>query len=243
MARPPEPPVSTRMLDLAVLLFAFLLPTGGAWLYFVLLAEHRFMQVAYGLSKIVQFALPIAWVVLVQRRRVALHRPRTTDIAAGLALGIVMVAVGLAAYHGYFRSSSLLANAASLVAQRLEGMGLDSPVAYFAFTVFLCAGHSLLEEYYWRWFVFGQAKEFMPVWAAIGVSSLGFMAHHVIVVDRLLDAPWPFTLVLSLAVAMGGAAWAWLYARTGSLVGPWISHALVDAGLMYIGYDLVWRST
>lgn len=243
MPRQPALPGSTRVLDVAVLLFAFLLPTGGAWLYFVLLSEHRLMQVAYGLSKIVQFALPIAWVVLVQRRRIVLHRPRARHIAAGLALGLMMVGAGLAAYHGYFKSSPLLANAASLVMLRLEGMGLDSPIAYFAFAIFLCAGHSLLEEYYWRWFVFGQARNLMPVWTAIALSSLGFMAHHVIVVDRLLQAPWLFTVVLSLAVALGGVAWAWLYARTGSLIGPWVSHALVDAGLMYIGYDLVWRAS
>jgi hypothetical protein len=35
--------------------------------------------------------------------------------------------------------------------------------------------------------------------------------------------------------------WAAVYERTGCLYGPWISHLLVDAGIMWIGYDL-WRS-
>jgi membrane protease YdiL (CAAX protease family) len=74
---------------------------------------------------------------------------------------------------------------------------------------------------------------------AIGVSSLGFMAHHVCIVSVFFGWFSPTSIGLSLAVAAGGAIWAWLYHRTGSLWGPWISHALVDAGIFVIGYDLV----
>ena len=49
------------------------------------------------------------------------------------------------------------------------------------------------------------------------------------------------TFLLALAVAAGGALWAWLYHRSGALYGPWLSHACADAGLMAIGYVL-WRA-
>ena len=38
----------------------------------------------------------------------------------------------------------------------------------------------LLEEYYWRWFLFGGLRRSMPVAAAVVLSSLAFTAHHVI---------------------------------------------------------------
>ena len=82
-----------------------------------------------------------------------------------------------------------------------------------------------------------------PVGWAVVISSVGFMAHHVIVIHGLLKAPWPFTAVLSLAVAAGGAAWAWLYQKSGSLYGPWVSHLMVDSAIMWIGFDLVWSRT
>jgi membrane protease YdiL (CAAX protease family) len=44
--------------------------------------------------------------------------------------------------------------------------------------------------------------------------------------------------VFSLAVAVGGAVWAWLYDFSRSLIGPWLSHMLVDIGIFVIGYDL-----
>lgn len=44
--------------------------------------------------------------------------------------------------------------------------------------------------------------------------------------------------MLTLAVAVGGAFWAWLYHRSGSLLGPWISHMLVDAAIFGVSYQL-----
>ena len=79
----------------------------------------------------------------------------------------------------------------------------------------------------------------VPGWAAIVLSSLGFMAHHVIVVHAFLQGPWWLTAFFSLCVAFGGGVWAWLYARFGSLYGPWVSHFLLDVTIMYIGFDLV----
>jgi membrane protease YdiL (CAAX protease family) len=70
------------------------------------------------------------------------------------------------------------------------------------------------------------------------VSSLGFMAHHVIILAMYFGwASWA-TCLFSLAIAIGGAVWAWLYERSESLVGPWLSHLLVDAAIFVIGYDL-----
>jgi membrane protease YdiL (CAAX protease family) len=42
------------------------------------------------------------------------------------------------------------------------------------------------------------------------------------------------------AVALGGVIWCWHFQRSGGLLAPWISHLLVDAALMLVGYLLVW---
>ena len=47
------------------------------------------------------------------------------------------------------------------------------------------------------------------------------------------------TWIFSLAIAIGGAFWAWLYHRSGSLVGPWLSHLLIDGAIFWIGYEIV----
>jgi membrane protease YdiL (CAAX protease family) len=122
---------------------------------------------------------------------------------------------------------------------KVRDLGLDSLWKYSAVAVFYAFAHSLLEEYYWRWFVYGQLQRMVrPSWA-VGISSLGFMAHHVVLLGTFFGWGTPLTYVLSLGVAIGGAFWAWLYTSSRSLFAPWLSHMLVDIAIFVIGYDLV----
>jgi membrane protease YdiL (CAAX protease family) len=123
---------------------------------------------------------------------------------------------------------------------KASNLGMGTPARFIAGAVFLSSLHAFLEEYYWRWFVFGGLRRFMPVTAAIVVSSLGFTAHHVILLASFFGALTLSAIFFSLCVAVGGAAWATIYHRSGSLLGPWISHALIDAGIFVVGFDLLW---
>jgi hypothetical protein len=40
--------------------------------------------------------------------------------------------------------------------RRAAGVGLDSRAIYLAGAVYWCTVNSILEEYVWRWFVFGR---------------------------------------------------------------------------------------
>ena len=59
--------------------------------------------------------------------------------------------------------------------------GMGTPARYVALAAFLAVAHSLLEEYYWRWFVYGRLRRYVPMAVAMAVSGLAFMGHHVIV--------------------------------------------------------------
>ena len=88
--------------------------------------------------------------------------------------------------------------------------------------------------------MFGRLRRRFPERAAIALSSLAFTAHHVIVLAFYFRGAWWMTLLASTAVFTGGAAWSRIYGRSGSLAGPWLSHLLVDAALMSVGYDMLW---
>ena len=234
-----RPLETSRGLHVTALAFVMLLPTAATLVYFVLLSGSPSMKGIYFASKVVQFGFPLFWVLAVQGRRVRPARPDARSMVPGLAFGVLAVAAGMLAYFGYFKTSPSLEGASERIGGKVADMGLTTPTVYFAFAVFLSLPHSLLEEYYWRWFVFGQLERVTKVPVAIVLSSLAFMAHHVIVIRQLLHGPWMMTLFFSLCVAFGGGVWAWLYHRYRSLYGPWISHLLLDCGIMYIGYDLV----
>jgi membrane protease YdiL (CAAX protease family) len=245
----PEQPQSVHPVVTALaLLFAMSFPTLAAWGYFLALAQqggqvNRAQQMAYVEGKFVQFAFPLVFVLLVERRLPRLSWPRWRGLGMGVAFGLLVAAVMLGVYFGWLRRSSLLVQTPARIHQKLRETGLDSPGGYIGLGAFVALAHSLFEEYYWRWFVFGRLRLLMSLWPAIVLSSLGFMAHHVVVLyvylpGKFLSAVVPF----SLAIAVGGAVWAWLYERSGSIYPSWISHLIVDTAIFVVGWDLLARS-
>jgi membrane protease YdiL (CAAX protease family) len=227
-----------RAAQFAVMCFALALPTGATMVYALLLQGHPATKFVYGASKVVQFSLPIAWVVLFQRRKLAFPKPSCTGMGISAGMGLAVLAGMFALYFGYLRTSPAFASAPQAIARQMTDFGVHSLAGFLMLAVFISLLHSLAEEYYWRWFVFGQLQESLPLVAAIVISSLGFMSHHVLVIGKLLASYGVYTCFFSLCVATGGALWAWLYHRTRSLYGPWLCHFIIDSGLMCIGYDL-----
>jgi len=222
-----------------VLIVVMALPSLAAWLYFIALSGSAGVKPMYFGSKVVQFAIPALWMAFVQKQRLQRVPPDVRSIRLGAMIGAAMVAAGCAAYFGYLKHQPRFANVPESIGTKLTDMGLTSPVIFLVFAVFISVPHSLLEEYYWRWFTFGQLRRVIPWKPAAIISSLGFMAHHVIVIEQLFHGHTVEIVFFSLCVAFGGAVWAWVYQRTGSLYGAWASHFLVDCGIMFLGYDII----
>jgi membrane protease YdiL (CAAX protease family) len=121
------------------------------------------------------------------------------------------------------------------VQAKVESTGMASPIRFLGLSLFYVAGHSFLEEYYWRWFVFDQLQQKMSMWKANLIAGLGFMAHHVVLLGTFFGWDSIFTYVLSLSIAVGGMVWAWLFNRRCGFRAAWLSHAIVDAGIFALG--------
>lgn len=230
-----------RRADVWAVVFGLVFPTLVTWLYFVLLADRtpRIQQVVFLFGKGIQFAFPVVWVLAVQRGSLRWKPHGMKGLAESLGFGLFVFVAMLLLYHGWLKPAGYLDSAAGEVRQKVQAFGADSPAGYFALGAFYALGHSFLEEYYWRWFVFGQLRRLVALRPAIVVSSVGFMAHHVLVLGTFFQWSLLPTALFSLAVAVGGAVWAWIYHRSDSLYGPWLSHLLVDAAIFTIGYHLV----
>lgn len=241
MAEPSPSALAPR--DWVAIVVAMALPSAITWVYFFRAetAPAGIQLAVFGAVKVLQFALPVVWVFAVQRRGGGLPPgpDRLRGLTPAIAFGVLVAAAMFALYYGLLRSSPLLAEASTEIGAKISRLRIDRLWKYAALGVFYSLGHSLLEEYYWRWFVFGQLRRGVALWLAMAVSSLGFMAHHVLVLGKFFGFENPATWLFSACVAIGGTVWAWLYERSGSLVGPWLSHLLIDAAIFAIGYDLV----
>ncbi len=167
-------------------------------------------------------------------------RPRFAGLLPGLAFGLAVAALIFGLYFGLLRDAPLLAEAPARVRQKVQEFGITSAASYALFSGFICLAHSLLEEYYWRWFVFGQLRRLLALAPALLLSALAFMSHHVLVLHAFFPGQFLSAVVpLSLAIAAGGVVWAWLYERSGSVWSPWLSHLLVDAAIFAIGWAML----
>lgn len=228
-----------RRVEPAVLVVACLLPTFVTLTYFVWAAGSPagVQQAVYGAAKVVQFLLPVVWVGAVCRERLAWPVWNTRGLALGIAFGLLVSAALWVLYLG-LAGTTLLNSALEPIREKISEIGVVSPHRFLALGVFYALIHSLLEEYYWRWFVFGRLRLHTKLTAAIVISSVAFAAHHVVVLWAYFAHQPVFALLLAACVAIGGVFWSWLYDRSKSIYSTWFSHLFVDAAIFAVGYDI-----
>ena len=229
-------------------------PTATAWFYFVTLASpqtvdsfptpkpagNAWVQAAYGAGKVIQFAFPVLFLAFVEPSSLRPGRPHFKGLIWGIAFGLLVGAGVFVLYWAELRTWLIEIGTAERIQSKIAEFNCGTPIRYAVLAVFLAVIHSLMEEYYWRWFVFGRLRRLVALSVAVVVSSLAFMAHHVIVLGMFFPNHfWTAAVPFSLCIAVGGAFWAYLYHRTDSIYSAWISHLLVDLAVLAIGYDLV----
>jgi membrane protease YdiL (CAAX protease family) len=226
---------------------AMIFPSVMSWLEFMVLPGQGHegspvLGAVFAAGKVVQFSFPLVYVWWYEPNRICLVPPSARGLALGVSFGLAVGTGALVLYFAWLRHTPFMTETPARVYGWLTKVHLNTAAGYFAMAAFLSILHSFLEEYYWRWFVFGGLRRYVPLSVAILVSSLAFMAHHVIVLTVYLPGQfWMLVVPFSLCVAGGGIVWAWLYDRTQALYAPWISHLLVDVALMVVGYEMVAR--
>ena len=221
-----------------VTLPALVIPLLGSLIYFNLKDQSQLVQIIYGLVKVYTFLWPaLAVFVLLKlpwshlRGYFRLDAKMAKEGAiCGFLMGSVILLTLLTPW------GDLVRNQAEMVRQKATDMGI---IRFFpVFALFISIGHSLLEEYYWRWFVFGQLHRCFPkAWMAHLTGAVGFAAHHFVVTTTFFAGPmgWFF----GCCVGAAGAVWSWLMIRHQSILGAWLAHMLVDLCLMGVGYWLI----
>lgn len=210
------------------LLFQFI----GALLYLELFSDSQIAQYIYSITKILIIIWPLFWLFLGLKTKLKKLPQRKQSTIYGIISGILISTIILTIFfifREYFNDLS------SIITEKAESFGIKN--YYILFSIFLSLIHSLIEEYYWRWFIFGNLlKKFSFKISAI-IASIGFGLHHFILLSQFF--PTIITVLFGSTVILGGIIWCWTYKKTGSLLGSWISHAFVDAAIMYIGYLLI----
>lgn len=223
------------------LFIAICLPSLAAYGYFALFTSPKIVSTLYSLSKVIEFSLPLLVLYLIDRKKLTWRKPTATEIKLGLLFGSLMGGALLTVY-AMLKSYPFIAEVSPLVASKLVGFHADTPLTFLMLALFISVIHSLLEEYYWRWYVHQELQKIMNKKVSVLLSSLAFTAHHVIIINAYLPSSirnWGI-IVFPSFVFVAGMTWAVIYDKWKSLWIPWISHIMADMAILWIGYMLVW---
>lgn len=224
--------------ELLCICLAMVLPLVGSVFYFVILNQGPTAQVIYTTTKVFTLLWPILVVLSLEKPKLKLGHINWTShlraIPLGIITGLLIVALMMVLYK-FTLLGDIVRNNSDAIRAKAVDMGFLEH--YWTFAIFLSLAHSLLEEYYWRWYIFGRIKRFVKPIFAYGLASLAFAGHHYVVLGVFFGLP--MAILLGTLVGIGGLLWCWMFARSKSLLGIWISHGLVDAGIMYIGYEFM----
>jgi CAAX protease family protein len=217
---------------------AMVLPLLASLFYFVWFADHPVARYLYSATKVFTLAWPLFVVLWLTREGLPLRRlwqrRHLRAVPLGLLTGFVIGGLILVGYYFTPLGEHVADHKAEIEAQ-LQNYNLIEH--YVPFAIFLAALHSLIEEYFWRWYIFGSLAKILPLRAAYPLAAAAFAAHHFVVLGMYFPV-WS-TILFGVGVGVGGAIWCWQCQRQGSLVGAWISHALVDAAFLYVGYEML----
>lgn len=184
-------------------------------------------------TKLVLFiAIPYIYLKFIQKSNIRdalnLRRFEASTFKLGLILGFLSFAVIIAAYFilgGYIDFNN--------IAQELQSKSKITPSNFIFVGLYLTFGNSLLEELFFRGFIFLNlfnqgAKKFSYIY-----SSVLFGVYHIAIFKT-----WFNPLLIGLAL-LGlitvGIIFDWLDTKTENFINSWILHILADSSIVIIG--------
>ena len=221
---------------------ALVVPFVASLIYFVVLSGTKFALIVYTLAKVFTLLCPVAFIIVSRRQQKFCWpfdwKQHGRAIPLGLLTGGIIFAITLALFV-FSPLGEVVRQASGTIRAKTEDLGVIN--FYIPFAIFLSVFHSLLEEFYWRWFGYGQLARLWPKPWAAAVASLAFAGHHYVVLGSYFSF-WIAALFDTL-VGVGGALWCGHYQRQKSLAGAWASHFLVDVVILTIGYRLIFSGS
>lgn len=153
-----------------------------------------------------------------------------------LLVGIISGLICLVAIYGFvvfFRSSII-----DLVQLRQQLAKWDfSGAKVILLILVLIWINPILEEFYWREFMYGRIFPKVGNMLAIMITSVFYALYHFIVVMEIFS--FPFNILVVIPVFLAGVMWGIFRIKLNSLAAPIISHSLADIGIMLVYWHII----
>lgn len=92
--------------------------------------------------------------------------------------------------------------------------------------------NSVVEEIYWRGFIFGRLREKLSPGMTIALSSAFYASYHGLTTGALFSPL--YAVICSIAVFLGGVYWGYMRLRRNTVWFSIVTHFMADLGIMLI---------
>jgi len=145
--------------------------------------------------------------------------------------GIVLAATYVSAFFIFKDALNL-----SLIATKLQGLiSIDLSNLIFI-GLYIVIFNSLLEEFFWRGFLFQELRNTVKPWLAYVLTGIAFSFHHVMFYYNWFNLP--FFLVVTIGLILYAVIMNLLFERYKDLFSCWMVHAFVDVVQIFIAFSI-----
>ncbi|MFF2755413.1 CPBP family intramembrane glutamic endopeptidase [Psychrobacillus sp. NPDC058041] len=95
----------------------------------------------------------------------------------------------------------------------------------------------ILEEFYWREFMYVRILPKMGNLNTIMVTTIFYSLYHLIVIKEIFS--FPFNVLGVIPVFLAGIMWGIFRLKLNSIIAPIISHCLADIGIMLVYWYII----
>lgn len=190
---------------------------------------------------VITFSLFYGWLLFVpllviywnKKSEIHLEVPFSKKI---IAIGVISGCICLTAIYGFvyvFQSSVLdVPELRQLLADwDFSGSKIILLILILAFI------NPILEEFYWREFMYKRLLQHIGHTLSILVTSIFYSLYHFIVVMEIFS--FPFNALAVIPVFLAGIMWGIFRLKLNSIAAPITSHCLADIGIMMVYWNMV----
>lgn len=185
----------------------------------------------------ITFILFYGWLLLFSFYNLRKRHQRILIVnAKSILVGFISGLICLSAIYGtvYFLKSSVF-NLTELRELLIEWNFTSANV--FWLVLFIIFINPILEEIYWREFMYGELASKLGATTSIIITAFFYSLYHLLSVYFIFS--FPFNLLAVLPVFFAGVMWAFFRYKLKSVIAPIISHVLADLGIMLVYINLI----
>lgn len=178
---------------------------------------------------LIPLVLTKAW-GLISLKELFIFRKNGFLTALGLGLGIYALILG-----GYFALGNVF-DFSQIAGSLTENAGVTKDNFLFV-SLYISFINSLLEEFFFRGFLFRNIKDPAKPGYAYGISALLFAAYHIAMMIGWFS--FGLNALVLLGLTAGGLIFNWLNEKLGCIYGSWLTHMFANFAINTIGFILL----